>query len=81
MKNQFTVKILPGPTSIRGAASKNYVDNKIIDPRIIENTAHVDLNDKNLDNVRFDKVNSLPAVREHPAPKFFFDEVIPYSIK
>ena len=31
---------------------------------------------KNPENVRFVKVNSLPAVREHLTPKFYVDEAI-----
>ena len=45
------------------------------DPSIIKNTAHVDLNDKNLDNVRFVKVNSLPAVRENQTISYWLDEL------
>ena len=44
LKNQFTIKNLPDPISIREATSKNYVDNKFNDPSIIENTTHIDLN-------------------------------------
>ena len=47
-------------------------------PSIIKNTAHVDFNDQNLDDVRFVKVNSMPAVREHLTPKFYVDQVISY---
>ena len=35
----------------------------------MKNTAHVDFKDKNLDNIRFPKVNSLPAVSQHLTPK------------
>ena len=42
--------------------NKNYLDYKFNDPSIIKNTAHVDFIDKNLDNNRFFKVNSIPAV-------------------
>ena len=35
------------------AVCKSYVDSGLNDPSIIQNTAHVDFNDKNLDNVRF----------------------------
>ena len=52
LKNQFRIKNLPDPISTREATSKNYVDNLFNDPSIIKNTAHVDFNDKNLDNVR-----------------------------
>ena len=49
--------------------TKNYVDEKIDDPSIIKKTTHVDFNDKNLDNVRFIKVNSFPAIPEHLTAK------------
>ena len=47
--------------SIQDAASKNYVYNLFNDPSIIKNTSHVNFKDKKLDNVRFVKVNSMPA--------------------
>ena len=56
--------------------TKNYVTNKFNDPSIIRNTAHVDLNDKNLDKVRFVKVNGMPAVREHLTPTYYVDNAI-----
>ena len=49
--------------------SKTFIVYKPNDPSIIKNTAHVDFNDKTLDNLRFVKVNSMPAVREHLNPK------------
>ena len=48
---------------------KSYVDSRWKDPSIIRSTAHVDFNHKKLDNIRFSKINSLPAVREHLTPK------------
>ena len=51
---------------------------KISDPSTIPTTAHVDFNDKKLDNVRFIKLNSLPAVREHLTPNFYGDDAISY---
>ena len=58
--------------------SKNFVNKKLNDPSITNNTAHVDFNDKNLDNVRFVKVNSKPAVREHLTPKYYVGQTISY---
>ena len=55
IRNQYRFKHLPDPISIREQASKNYVEKKFNDPSIIENTTHVDFNDKNLDNLRFVK--------------------------
>ena len=39
----------------------------------MKDTANVDYDDKNLDNVRFVKVNCLPAVREHKIPKLYVE--------
>ena len=44
------------------------------------NTAHFDLNDKNLDSVRFVKVNSFPAVREHVTTEFYIVEVLSHGV-
>ena len=51
------------PKTILELPTKNYVDKKFNDPSKTKNTAHVDFNDKNLDNARFVKVNSMPAVQ------------------
>ena len=80
LKNQYRIKNLPDPTNIQDACSKHYVDNKFNDPSIIKNTAHVDFNDKNLDNVRFVKVNSMPAVGEHLTAKYYVDNAISKAI-
>ena len=58
------------PNTIIELPTKNYVNYNISDSSIVKNTAHDDFNDKNLDNVRFVKVNSMPAVREHITPKY-----------
>ena len=42
LKNQFRIKNLPNPISLRLAASKSYVDNLFNDPSIIKNNAHID---------------------------------------
>ena len=60
--------------------TKSYADIGLTDPSIKRNTTHVDFDDKNLDNVRFVKVNSLPAVREHLTPNFYVDKAISYSV-
>ena len=76
LKNQFRIKNLPDPISIGEPVSKQYVDNKFVDPSIIKNTAPVDFNDKSLDIVRFVKVNSMPAVGEHLTAKYYVDNAI-----
>ena len=45
LRNQFEVKNLPDPISIREACNKNYVDKKFSDPSKINNTAQVDFSD------------------------------------
>ena len=62
LKNQFRIKNLPDPISIREAASKNYIDNLLNDPSVVKNTAHIDLNDRNVTNARFIQVNQWPQI-------------------
>ena len=76
LKNQYRIKNLPDPISIREAASKNYVDNLFNDPSIIKNTALIDLNDKNMTNARFIQVNQLPQIDSHLTAKLYVDNAI-----
>ena len=57
-----------------------YVDKKIIDPSIIKNTTHFDFKDKNLDNVRFFKVISFPAIPENLTAKTYVVQAISYGV-
>ena len=52
------------------------MDNKFNDSRIIENTAHVDFNDKNLNIVRSIQVNSFPILREQLTPEIYVHQAI-----
>ena len=74
MKNPCRIKNLPNPNSTPETASKSYVDNKFEDTSIIKSTAHVGLNNKNLDNVHFVKVTSMPAVGDHFTSKYYVDQ-------
>ena len=74
MKNQFRIKNLPDPISIREAVSKNNVDSKFNDPSIIKNTSHIDLND--ITNARFIQVNQLPQIHSHLTAKLYVDNTI-----
>ena len=49
MKNQFQIKNLQCPVENEEVVCISYVDNKIIDPSILRNNAHVNSKDKNLD--------------------------------
>ena len=75
-KNQWRIKTLPDPTSIREACSKNYVDNLFNDLNITKNEAHIDLNDRIITNARFIKVNQLPQNDSHLTAKLYVDNAI-----
>ena len=76
LKNQFRIKNLPDPISIREAASKNYVDNLFNNPIIVKNNAHIDLNDRNISNASFIQVNQLPQFESHLTAKLYVDNAI-----
>ena len=65
LKNQYRIKNIPDPINITEACSKKYVDNFFNDPSIIKNSAHIDLNDRNITNCRFLSVNQLPQRDSH----------------
>ena len=71
MKNQYRIKNLPEPISIREAASKHDVDN------IFKND--IDFNDFKLENIKFVKVNYQPAVNEHLTPEVYVENAIDES--
>ena len=57
-----------------------YVDNKFKDLSIIGNNTYIVFNDKNLDNVRFVKVNSFPANPKHFTAKNYVDQTLAYRV-
>ena len=79
LKNQYRIKNLPDPISIREAASKNYVDNLFNDSSILKNNAHIDLNDRNITNARFIQVNQLPQIDSHLTAKLYVDNAVDES--
>ena len=79
LKNQYRIKNLADPISVREAASKNYVDNLFNDPSIVKNTAHIDLNDRNITNARFIQVNQWPQIDSHLTPRLYVDNAIDES--
>ena len=76
LKSQFIIKNLPDPICSREACSKNYVDNLFNNPSVLKNTAHTDMNDRNITNARFIKVNQLPQIASHLTPKLYVDNAI-----
>ena len=76
LRNQFRIKNLPDPISIREPASKNYVDNLFNDTSIVKNNAQIDLNDRNITNAGFIQVNQLPQIDSHLTAKLYVDNAI-----
>ena len=79
LKNQFRIKNLPDPISIRELTSKNYVDNLFNDPKIVKNNAHIDMNGRNITKARFIQVNQLPQIDSHLTAKLYVDTEIDQS--
>ena len=79
LKNQFRIKNLPDPISIREACRKDYVDNLFNDSSIVKNTAHIDLKDRNSTNARVIQVNQWPQIDSHLTPKLYVDNAIDES--
>ena len=79
MKKKFRIENLPDPISIREAASKNYVDNLFNDPSVLKNTAHIDLNDRNMTNARFIQVNQWPQIDSLLTTRLYVDNAIDES--
>ena len=80
LKNQYRTKKLPDPISIREAATKNYVYNLFNDPSINKNSEHIDLNDRNITNARFNQVNQLPQIDSFLTAKRYVDNTISDAI-
>ena len=80
LKNQFRIKNVPDPISIREVISKNYVDNLFNDTSIVKNNAHIDLNDRNITNARFIQVNQMPQIDSHLTAKLYVDNTISNSV-
>ena len=68
---------MPNLVTIQEAVSKNYVDNKFIDPSILKNSEHIYLKDRNNTNARFIRVNQLLQIIDFPLTvKLYVDNAI-----
>ena len=76
LKNQFRIKHLHDPISIREACSKKYINNLFNDPSILKNSEHIDLSDRNRTNARFIQVNQWPQIDSHLTAKLYVDTEI-----
>ena len=79
LKSQYRIKNLPDPISIREPPPNYYVDNLFNDSSIIKNSAHIDLNDRNITNARFIQVNQLPQIDSNLTAKLYVDTEIDQS--
>ena len=80
MENQFRIKHLPDPISMREAALNFYVDNNFNNRSTIWNSAWVDFDDEKPDKVSFVKIKSLPAVHDHLTPEDYVNEALSSSV-
>ena len=76
LKNQYKIKSLPDAICIGEAASKIYGDILFNDPSVLKNTAHIDLNVRNITNARFCQVNQLPQIDSQLTAKIYVDSAI-----
>ena len=79
LRNHFKVNNLPCLNQRSDNVCKFYVDSGLNDPNILPNTAEVDFKDTNFNNVRYIKVNALPAIDQHLIPKHNVDNSIDES--
>ena len=79
MKNKFTIKNLTFPQENSDAVCKSYADNLFNDPSVVKDTAHFDLNDRNITNARFIQVNQWPQIDSHLTPKLYVDNAVDQS--
>ena len=79
LKNQYRIKNLLDPISIREACSENYVVNLFNYPSILKHTAHIDLNDRNITNARYIQVNQWPQIDSHLTPRLYVNNAVDES--
>ena len=60
LNNQYRIKNLLDPVSIRQTESKKFCYILFNDPSIVKNTTYFNFNNKNHDNVHSIEVNSIP---------------------
>ena len=74
LKNQHRIKNLPGPVSIREAASNNYVDSAIDQPSLVRNNQDNDFNNNNLTNIKIITLNTQAIDDNQVITKAFVDQ-------
>ena len=74
LKNQFRIKNLPDPISIREAASKNYVDNYIEKTSIVRNNKDNDFGNYNFSNINSITLNTQTENDNEVITKAYVDQ-------
>ena len=74
LKNQFRIKNLPDPISIREAASKNYVDNSIHEVSLVRNNKDNDFGNYNLTNINSITLNKQAENDNEVITKTYVDQ-------
>ena len=74
LKNQYRIKNLPDPISIKEAASKHYVDNTIDEESLDRNNRDNDFGNYNLTNINSIILNKQPENDNEVVPKAYVDQ-------
>ena len=74
LKNQYRIKNLPDPVSIREAASKNYVDNSIDEVSFVRNNKDNDFGNYNLTNINSITLNKQAENDNQVITKAYVDQ-------
>ena len=82
LKNQYRIKTSPDPSSTIEPALKIYADSLFNHPsilKILKNSEHIDLNDRNITNARFIQVNQMRHNDSHLTARLYVDNAIDES--
>ena len=74
LKNQYRIKNLPDPVSIREAASKNFVDNSIDEVSLVRNNKDNDFGNYNLTNINSITLNKQAEKDNQVITKAYVDQ-------
>ena len=74
LKNQYRIKNLSDPISIKEAVSKNYVDKKIDLPSLVRNNKDNDFNNHNITNINSNTLNTKAVSDNQVTTKSYVDQ-------
>ena len=79
-KINLELKIFQIQSTLKRQLQNHVLTKKINNSSVLKNSAHVDFSEKSLDNVRFVKVNSMPAVGDHLTAEYDVDQAVFKSV-